>query len=130
MARSLSSSGGRLRRTLARLTSTDEEIEAAELREDAVGAGATPIAELVDRERACVSGTLRAVTLRPRAGVPALEAELYDGTGALSIVWLGRRRIPGIECGRALVAEGLVSRSEDRPVLFNPRYQLRPVGGE
>ena len=28
------------------------------------------------------SGSLRTVTLRPRGGVPALEAELYDGSGA------------------------------------------------
>ena len=125
-----SSSSGRLRRTLARLTSSDEEIQAAELREDAVEAGATPIAELRDRERACVSGTLRSVTLRPHGGVPALEAELYDGSDVLSIVWLGRRRIPGIRCGRALVAQGLVSRAQGRPVLFNPRYELRPSSGE
>lgn len=121
---------GVLRRALARLTSSDEELEAAELREDVAEAGATPIAELHDRQRVCVSGTLRAVTLRPRAGVPALEAELYDGTGALAIVWLGRRRIPGISCGRQLVAEGLVSSSEGRPVLFNPRYELRAGVGE
>ena len=119
-----------LRRVLARLTSSDEELEAAELREDVAEAGATPIAELRDRQRACVSGTLRSVTLLPRAGVPALQAELYDGTGALSVVWLGRRRIPGIECGRQLVAQGLVSSAEGRPVLFNPRYELRPSAGE
>ena len=36
-----------------------------------------------------VAGTLRTVTLRPRAGVPALEAELFDGTAPLDVVWLG-----------------------------------------
>ena len=32
-------------------------------------------------EPVCVAGTVKAVVLRPRAGVPTLEAEVYDGTG-------------------------------------------------
>jgi hypothetical protein len=116
---------GFLRRTLARLVSTDAEIEAAQLQEAAVESGAVPIVDVRDRQRACVSGTLRAVTLRPRAGVPALEAELYDGSGTLSICWLGRRRIPGITPGRVVSATGFVAYSEGRPMMFNPRYELR-----
>jgi hypothetical protein len=81
-----------------------------------------------DRQRVTVTGTLRTVTLRPRAGVPALEAELYDGSGTLSVVWLGRRQITGIEPGRVLTASGLVSWNEGRPTMFNPRYELRPAG--
>lgn len=123
-------SPGLLRRTLARLTSSDEELEAAALREEALEAGATPVAACGQRERVSVSGTLRSVTLRPRGGVPALEAELYDGTGTLSIVWLGRRRIPGIEAGRVITASGLVCIDEGRRVLFNPRYELRSTAGE
>jgi len=67
-----------------------------------VSAGGTPIAVLTPRRQATVCGTLRSVTLRPRAGVPALEAELYDGSGSLYVVWLGRRHIAGIEPGRRL----------------------------
>jgi hypothetical protein len=125
MASPPSGSAGFLRRALSRLTSSDAELEAAELREEAAGAGATPCAEVADRSHACISGTLRAVTLRPRAGVPALEAELYDGSGTVSIIWLGRRRIPGIEPGRVLVARGTVSIDDGRRVMFNPRYELR-----
>lgn len=72
-----------------------------------------------------MAGTLRTVTLRPRGGNPALEAELYDGTGVVNLVWLGRRRIAGIEPGRKLRAEGLVSVQDGRKVIFNPRYELR-----
>ena len=117
-----------LRRVLARLTSSDEELEAAELREDVAEAGATPIAELRDRQRACVSGTLRSVTLLPRAGVPALQAELYDGTGALSVVWLGRRQIGGIEPGRRIKVSGLITEAAGYRVIYNPRYELVPAG--
>ncbi len=53
------------------------------------------------------------MTLRPRAGVPALEAELFDGSAALDVVWLGRRAITGIEPGRKLIASGRISMSTD-----------------
>ena len=53
-----------------------------------------------------LQGTLRTVTLRPRGGVPALEAELYDGSGTIVLVWLGRRRITGIEPGRSIQVIG------------------------
>jgi DNA/RNA endonuclease YhcR with UshA esterase domain len=119
---------GRLRRMFSRLASSTEELHAEELREDAVESGCTPIAGAGDREVVTVTGTLRTVTLRPRAGVPALEAELYDGTGALDVVWLGRRAIVGIEPGRRLTATGRISQARGRRVLFNPRYELRPVG--
>ncbi|MFC1414254.1 OB-fold nucleic acid binding domain-containing protein [Streptacidiphilus sp. N1-12] len=122
--------GGRFRRMLNRLAASSEELQAEELRQDAVEAGCTPIASCQDRQEVTVTGTLRAVTLRPRAGVPALEAELFDGTDALDVVWLGRRSIVGIEPGRRLVAHGRISHARGRRVLFNPRYELRPVGSE
>ena len=116
---------GLFRRALSRLTRSDEEVAAAELRQEVAGAGATPVAECTDRRRVRVNGVLRAVTFQPRAGVPALEAELYDGSATLSVIWLGRRRIPGIEPGRTLVASGLVSHSDRRRVMFNPWYELK-----
>jgi predicted thioesterase len=66
------------------------------------------------------------VTLRPRAGVPALEAELYDGSGSLYVVWLGRRHIAGIEPGRRLRIHGMVTEAEGQRAVFNPRYELVP----
>lgn len=119
-----------MRRAVNRLASSAKEHEAAELQKDCVQVGATLVKDLPDRERVRVAGTLRTVTLRPRAGVPALVAELYDGSGSLSVVWLGRRQIPGIEPGRGIVCYGRVTRDGDQAVLFNPRYELRPAGAE
>jgi hypothetical protein len=65
------------------------------------------------------------VTLRPLGGAPTLEAELYDGSDVINLVWLGRRRIVGIEPGRLLRAEGVVTEQNGRKVMFNPRYDLR-----
>ena len=88
--------------------------------------GATPIADAPDRERVKLRGALRTVTLRPRAGVPVLEAELNDGTGVITVVWLGRRRIAGIEPGRAIEVEGRIGAHEGARVMYNPRYELLP----
>jgi hypothetical protein len=112
-----------------RLTSSEEELQAEELQAQTHQTGCTPIARCGDRELVTVTGTLRTVTLRPRAGVPALEAELFDGSAPLDLVWLGRRAIVGIEPGRRIVAKGRVGMSRGRPVLFNPWYELMPVGG-
>lgn len=115
---------GRLRRSLSRWASTDDQ-EAKELQEGTAKAGCCPIAEAGDRSRVELQGTLRTVTLRPRGGVPALEAELYDGTGLITLVWLGRRRIAGIEPGRHLKAAGRIGMQDHVRVMFNPRYELR-----
>ena len=115
---------------LDRLSTSQEELESEELQEDAQASGCTRISDCSDRQVVKVTGTLRTVTLRPRAGVPALEAELFDGSAALDVVWLGRRSIVGIEPGRKLIASGRISMSRGRRVLFNPKYELRPVGRE
>ncbi len=117
----------RVRRVLA----SQAEIEADEERADALRVpGCCPVAALPHRERASVSGVLRSVTLRPRDGVPAIEAELYDGSGALDLVWLGRRQIAGIEPGRRLKVDGMVCLVDGRRTVFNPRYELRARPGE
>jgi hypothetical protein len=116
----------RLRRTISRWAdSTDQEVR--DLRKAHHGEqGYQKIGEAPDRERVRLRGTLHTVTLRPRGGVPALEAELTDGTGMLTIVWLGRRRISGIAPGRSLSVEGRIGLQGGQRILFNPRYELMP----
>jgi len=120
-----------LRETLRKAVASREEVEADEERVDAVRAtGCTPVAQAAERRRVKVSGVIRSVVLRPRQGVPALEAELYDGSGNLVLVWLGRREIAGVEPGRRLKVEGLVCTRDGQRSMFNPRYELRPRPGE
>lgn len=121
---------GRFRRMLDRLSTSQQDLESEELQEETQASGCTRISECGDRQIVRVTGTLRTVTLRPRAGVPALEAELFDGSAPLDVVWLGRRSIVGIEPGRRLIASGRISMSHGRRVLFNPKYELRPLGQE
>jgi hypothetical protein len=115
---------GKLRRSLSKWANS-ADMEARELKQDVRKAGCCPIVEADDRERVQLQGSLRTVTLRPRGGVPALEAELYDGSGLITLVWLGRRRIAGIEPGRAVKVVGRVGIQERRRVMFNPKYELK-----
>lgn len=112
------------RRALARFTASESDLAAEEAQEDAVRNGGTPCEQIPDRTKACVCGTLRSVTLRPRGGVPALEAELFDGSGSVSLVWLGRRKIAGVEPGRRVKAKGLIACDDGQRVIFNPVYEL------
>lgn len=113
-----------LQRALRRFTSSNAELESEDLQRNVREEGATPIQECEDRERVQLTGTVSAVTINPRAGHPALEVELRDGSGAVTLVWLGRRQIPGIDCGRTLKVWGRISCHEGRRLVYNPRYEL------
>jgi hypothetical protein len=112
-----------------RLTRSSKEDEAEELRDESERQGATPICDLPNRERADVCGTVRSVTLRPRADVPALVVEIYDGSRPLHLVWLGRREIAGIQAGVQLKASGRGSYYRGLPTMFNPFYTIVPKSG-
>ena len=122
--------GGRVRTLLRDLVASQAEIEASEERRETELRGCTAVGDLEDRKRGTVSGVLRSVTLRPRQTVPALEADLYDGSGSVNVVWLGRREIAGIEPGRRARLEGLVCIQNGRRTMYNPRYELSPRPGE
>lgn len=115
----------RLRRTISRWadSSTQDELD---LRRTYADSGRSSIGEAPDRELVKLRGRLRTVTLRPRAGIPALEAELSDGSGVITVVWLGRRRIAGIAPGRSIEVQGRIGVHQGARVMYNPRYELIP----
>lgn len=104
--------------------------EEKDLQQVAVETGATPINACRRGEVITACGVLNSVMVKPRAGVPTLEADLFDGTGHMTLVWLGRRQIAGIEAGRSLTITGRMTCMGDGSVttIFNPRYALRPRG--
>ncbi|WP_275001323.1 OB-fold nucleic acid binding domain-containing protein [Promicromonospora iranensis] len=116
---------------IAESLASNEEVRDTEERADASrNVGCMAVASVPVRSRGKVAGVLRSVVLRPREGVPTVEAELFDGSGALDLVWLGRRTIDGIEPGRRIRVEGMVCDVDGRRTMFNPRYELRPRPGE
>lgn len=116
---------GRFRRAVRRITSADSELEADDLQKQVVAdRRAAPVSACQERSQVTVRGTVRSLMLRPRAGTPTLEVELYDGSGTVTLIWLGRREIAGIGPGRQLRATGRITSDGARKVMFNPRYEL------
>ncbi|BCY14336.1 OB-fold nucleic acid binding domain-containing protein [Actinoplanes sp. L3-i22] len=113
-----------LRRFLDRLTATDSELDAQELQRDAAKCGAMPAGQCRRGQVVSVSGRLRTVAYTPRTNLPTLEADLWDGSDVVTLVFLGRRSIAGIEPGRQLTARGRIAIRDDRKVIYNPFYEL------
>jgi RecG-like helicase len=84
------------------------------------------IGEVTWRTRVRVTGRVRSVRVQPRAGVPTLECTLVDATGGIGVVFLGRRKVPGIHPGTTLAVEGRVGSYHDRLAILNPEYELLP----
>ena len=105
-----------------------EEEETAELRDRMRALDAVPIADVADRASAQVCGVARSLSHPPTSGGPReLTVELYDGTGALDVVWVGRRYVPGIRPGTVLRVRGRVCRRDGVRTIFNPDYEIVPV---
>ncbi|GAB2466253.1 OB-fold nucleic acid binding domain-containing protein [Xylanimonas ulmi] len=120
-----------LRTAVRQVFASADSVAAGEERAEAAKTqGCVAVSTLTPRQRGKAAGVLRSVVLRPRDGVPSVEAELFDGSGALDLVWLGRRTIAGVEPGRRICVEGMVCEAEGRRTMFNPRYELRPKAGE
>ncbi|WP_026922326.1 OB-fold nucleic acid binding domain-containing protein [Glycomyces arizonensis] len=125
------------KRWLRRLAAPSQELFAADVRDEVTSralrrdgepeADYTPVDRLEARQAATVAGRLRTVVLRTEGRSPSVEAELFDGTGQVTLVWMGRRRIVGLEAGTRIVARGRAARAADgRLVIYNPIYELRP----
>ena len=120
---------GRFGKAIRRLASEVEVLEADDLQKESASHGATAVTQCQNRKQVTVMGTVRSLTLRPRAGTPTLEVDLYDGSGTVTLVWLGRREIAGVTPGRRMRATGRITTNSDRRVIFNPRYELLLKGG-
>lgn len=119
-----------LKERIRDLARTDSQLEAAEIRERTLsdsGAADACTREIVERSRAKVAGCIRCITMPPRQSVPVLVAELFDGERSVNLVWVGRRRIAGIDPGVFLVAEGRVAKVKGHATIFNPTYQIVPT---
>lgn len=114
----------------SRLTRSRSEDEAAQLQQrfqETADPDLQPINCCAPGERVIIRGIVRSVTLRPQTTAPAVEVELDDGTGSVSVVWLGRRRVPGVDAGRSMVVCGRMTCNTEHPTIYNPRYELKPT---
>ena len=108
------------------MTASNEALADDDLQRSSLDAGASTIAEAKLRTRASLQGRIEVLTLNPRGNNRWLEAELRDGSGAVTLIWMGRRRIPGLRAGRHVNVEGMITEADGRRVIYNPRYTILP----
>lgn len=120
---------GGLMRALRRMVSSDEELESEDLRWEAERLGARQVADCGDRDRVVLRGTIRTITIAPSTEAPRLEADFDDGSGRVTLIWMGRREIAGIRPGSILRVEGRLSCQGRNRRMYNPYYELTSVGG-
>jgi amino acid transporter len=91
-----------------------------------------PIADLTFRQRATVVGKVYSMRVQPWSGVASLELTVVDDTGALLVVFFGRRHLAGVNTGTRLVVKGTIGEHRSTMAMLNPRYdiQLPPGVGE
>lgn len=88
--------------------------------------GTSSIASLQNRERARVAGRIRSVTVQPWGSVPTLECDLTDDHRHMTVAFLGRRQVAGIEPGSRIVVDGTVGMRRGQLMMINPDYELLP----
>ena len=61
---------------------------------------------------------------RPMQDNESLEVVISDGTGEVSIQFMGRRAIRGLTLGTRVVVEGVIGEQHGRVLMMNPRLEL------
>jgi len=84
----------------------------------------TAIGDLRWRDPVRVLGRVRSVRVQPRANVPTLECTLVDDSGGITVVFLGRRSVPGIRLGTQMIVDGRAGSHHGKLAVLNPEYTL------
>jgi hypothetical protein len=85
----------------------------------------TPIGKITWRKRAHVTGHVTAIRPASMNTAPTLEVEIWDDSGGVTLQFLGRREIAGLEVGSIMSAEGMVGEREGSLTILNPSYEIR-----
>jgi RecG wedge domain len=117
---------GYLRRLTRRLTENPEQRDVQELTHEAASTGAQRAIDCQRGQEVTMMGTLRSVETNAKGCAGGVRAELFDGTDSVLLVWLGQRRIPGIESGRKLRVRGRLGKLENgAKAIYNPHYEIQ-----
>jgi hypothetical protein len=116
---------GLFSRVFARLNESDETRLAEETRAwaDTVE-GSVRIADAPRRHPVKIAGVIRRMTVLPMEGKEALQALVSDGTGEVTIVFMGRRGIGGLTLGKRVVVEGVLGEQRGDVRIVNPRLEF------
>ena len=117
---------GYLRRLARRLTEDPELRDVEQLSDEAAGTGAQRAIDCQRGQEVTMVGTLRSVEANATGCAGGVRAELFDGTDTVTLVWLGQRRIPGIDSGRTLRVRGRMGKLENGcKAIYNPHYEIQ-----
>ena len=117
---------GYLRRLTRRLTEHPEQRDAEELCDEALTTGAQRAIDCQRGQEVTVVGTLRSVECNGKGCAGGVRAELFDGSDTVTLVWLGQRRIAGIDSGRTLRVRGRLGKLENgTKAIYNPHYEIQ-----
>jgi hypothetical protein len=83
-----------------------------------------PIGSITWRKRAHVQGKVSSIKSAPADSSPLVEVEVWDETGGVTLQFLGRREITGLDVGSEIRAEGMVGENNGNLVILNPSYEL------
>ena len=83
-----------------------------------------PIGNITWRKRAQVQGRVNSIKSAPSNSSPYVEVEVWDETGGVTLQFLGRREITGLEVGAQLRAEGMVAENNGQLIILNPSYEI------
>jgi amino acid transporter len=85
--------------------------------------GVTPIGSVSWKQRVTVEGRVKIVQVGTSAG-KSLEAQVFDDTGGVRLLFFGRTQIAGVTPGAMVRASGRVGEYKGHLALANPRYEL------
>ena len=84
----------------------------------------TPIGNITWRKRAHIQGRVTSIRTAPSGAAPVINVEVWDETGGVTLQFLGRREIRGLDVGTELRAEGMVADNDGKMTILNPSYEL------
>jgi hypothetical protein len=84
----------------------------------------TPIGNITWRKRAQVVGIVSSIKAAPADSSPLVEVQVWDESGGVTLQFLGRREISGLDVGSQLKAEGMVGENNGQLVILNPSYEI------
>ena len=120
-----------VRRFFKRFTQDEGERRAENIRQWAASVpGVTLISEAQPRAVVRVAGVVEGLRVRPREGVPAIEALIGDGSGQVTAVWLGRRQISGLMLGARVIVEGRLGGDAGHLLVMNPKTEFAAPAAE
>ena len=108
----------------ARLTEPLDDLDAEDLAVRVRSTGYLRMADVSCGDLVTLTGRVRTVSSGGGAECLGVVAEVFDGTGAVDVCWLGRRSMPGVDTGRFLEITGRIGERDGRKFMFNPRYEL------